>query len=79
MEATPRVDGAAYPDPMRITVEELAARLNTEAERRGISAEALLDELLDRLPRQRQLGFFSLGASKTGRTARDLGARFGES
>jgi hypothetical protein len=56
---------------MSITVEELAARLNAEAARRGVTVEELLHELADKLPRRRQLGFVSLGASTTGRTARE--------
>lgn len=56
---------------MSITVEELAERLNAEAARRGITVEALLDELADKLPQQRPLGFVSLGSSTTGRTARE--------
>jgi hypothetical protein len=34
---------------MSITIEELAARLTAEAERRGLSVDALVDELADRL------------------------------
>jgi hypothetical protein len=34
---------------MPITIEELAARLTAEAQRRGISVDALVDELADRL------------------------------
>ena len=68
---------------MSMTVEELAARLNAEAARRGITVQALLDELTDKLPRQRPLGFVSLGASTTGRTAREgddmLSEGFGQS
>lgn len=56
---------------MPITVEELTERLNAEAARRGVSVDALLDELAGKLPRQRRLGFVSLGASPTGRTARE--------
>ena len=68
---------------MSITVEELAGRLNAEAVRRGVSVDTLLDELADKLPPQRQLGFVSLGASSTGRTAREademLAEGFGQS
>ena len=57
---------------MAITNEELAARLTAEAARRGLSAEQLLDELADATPpARRKLGFVSLGASTSGRTARD--------
>lgn len=72
-----------YTGRMSITVEELTERLNAEAARRGVSVDALLDELADKLPRQRQLGFFSLGASDSGRTAREaddmLAEGFGQS
>jgi hypothetical protein len=57
---------------MSITVEELASRLNAESARRGISVDALLDELAERLvPPRRTLGFVSLGASTSGRSAAD--------
>lgn len=57
---------------MAITNEELAARLTAEAERRGLSAKQLLDELADAAPAaRRRLGFVSLGASTSGRSARD--------
>ena len=73
----------AYNGHMSITVEELAGRLNAEAARRGVSVDTLLDELADKLPPQRQLGFVSLGASSTGRTAREademLAEGFGQS
>jgi hypothetical protein len=55
---------------MSITVEELAMRFEAEAARRGISAEELLDELASAPPR-RKLGFVSLGASTSGRSAVD--------
>jgi len=68
---------------MSMTVEELAARLNAEAARRGITVQALLDELTDKLPPQRPLGFVGLGASTTGQTAREtddmLAEGFGQS
>lgn len=68
---------------MSMTVEELAERLNAEAARRGTSVDALIDELADKLPRQRPLGFVSLGASTTGRTASEtddmLAEGFGQS
>ncbi len=34
---------------MSITIEQLATRLSVEAERRGITTEALIDELASRL------------------------------
>ncbi len=53
---------------MSITVEELASRLAAEAARRGITVDALLDELADKLPpTRRKLGFVGLGASTSGR------------
>lgn len=39
-----------YYAPMAISVEELAARLNTEAARRGMATEDLLDALASQLP-----------------------------
>lgn len=58
---------------MSITVEELASRLAAEAERRGITVEALLDELAEKLPpARRKLGFVSLGASTSGRDSAEL-------
>ena len=78
-----RSESPAYNGHMSITVEELAGRLNAEAARRGVSVDTLLDELADKLPPQRQLGFVSLGASSTGRTAREademLAEGFGQS
>ena len=55
---------------MSITVEEIATRLIAEAERRGITVEALLDELAGRLgehksepkPVKRRLAFVGIGA-----------------
>ena len=58
---------------MAMTVEELAERLNSEAARRGVTAEELLDEIAKKLPgERRRLGFVSLGESTSGRTARDV-------
>ena len=65
---------------MAITVEELATRLNAEAERRGISPDALIDEIATKLPdtnpevrpERRKLAFAGIGASTTGRNARDI-------
>jgi hypothetical protein len=67
---------------MAITVTELAERLNAEAARRRITAEQLLEELAARLlapsstPAQtstakRHLAFAAIGASSSGRTARE--------
>jgi hypothetical protein len=50
---------------MSITIEELASRLNAEAKRRGITSEALLDELAARLDDPLE-AFIGCGAS--GRT-----------
>lgn len=50
---------------MSITIEELASRLNAESERRGITSEALLDELAARLDGPLE-AFIGCGAS--GRT-----------
>ena len=50
---------------MSISIEELASRLNAEAERRGITSEALLDELTARL--DDPLGAF-IGCGASGRT-----------
>ena len=66
---------------MAMTVSELAERLNAEAARRRITAEQLLDELAARLPApssaptgataKRHLAFAGIGASTSGRTARE--------
>ena len=50
---------------MPISIEELATRLNAEAERRGVTSEALLDELAARLDDPLE-AFIGCGAS--GRT-----------
>ena len=50
---------------MSISIEELASRLNAEAERRGITSAALLDELAARLDDPLE-SFIGCGAS--GRT-----------
>lgn len=79
----PELRTGTYTGRMAMTVQELAERLNAEAARRGISVDALLDELADKLPQQRRLGFVSLGASTSGRTAREademLAEGFGQS
>jgi hypothetical protein len=55
---------------MAMTVEELAARLNAEAARRGISSEHLLDELAAHLPTQsdrtERFAFAGMGHSGRG-------------
>ncbi len=62
---------------MSITIEELATRLNAEAARRGITVDALIDELAERVvepevkPVKRRLAFVGIGASTSGRGARD--------
>lgn len=57
---------------MAMTDEELASRLTTEAARRGLSAEELLDELAGTAAGgRRKVGFVNLGASTSGRNARD--------
>ena len=48
---------------MAITVEELAARLNAEAARRGTTSEALLDELAAKLDEDPLEAFIGCGAS----------------
>jgi len=64
---------------MQVTLSaDLAARVAAEAERRGMSVEDLVVEVLDaRLPREtpeppasrRRLAFAGMGASTSGRTA----------
>ncbi|MEK7422234.1 MAG: hypothetical protein AAB131_00200 [Actinomycetota bacterium] len=63
---------------MSITIEELAARLSAEASRRGITVDALVDELAGKLaqageskPVKRRLAFVGIGASSSGRSARE--------
>jgi hypothetical protein len=55
---------------MAMTVEELAARLNAEAARRGITSEELLDELATQLPnrsdRAARFAFAGMGHSGRG-------------
>ena len=66
---------------MAITVEELATRLNAEAERRGVTPEHLLDEIANKLPTptpvterpvKRRLAFAGIGSSSSGLHARDI-------
>lgn len=57
---------------MSMTAEELANRFTAEANRRGVTPEELLDELAaNAAPERRKLGFVSLGASTSGRSAAD--------
>jgi hypothetical protein len=65
---------------MAMTVAEIAERLKVEAAWRGIAPEQLLDELTARLPApepatggaaKRHLAFAGIGASTSGRSARD--------
>lgn len=57
--------------------DEAMARLRAEADRRGISVEALVDELAASLPAEtagsspRKLRFFAMGSSTSGRNAAD--------
>ena len=72
-----------------MTVAELAERLKVEAARRGITPEQLLEELTARLPgpepvpaasqtAKRHLAFAGIGASTSGRSARDADAMLAE-
>ncbi len=72
-----------------MTVAELAERLKVEAARRGITPEELLEELTARLPTpeplpdtggtaKRHLAFAGIGASTSGRSARDADAMLAE-
>jgi hypothetical protein len=72
---------------MAMTVAELAERLNVEAARRGMTPAQLLDELAARLPAttpapgasaKRHLAFAGIGASTSGRTAREADAMLAE-
>ncbi len=56
---------------MAMTEHEIAERLTDEAARRGLTAEQLLVELAEDRPPRRRLGFVGLGASTSGRTARE--------
>jgi hypothetical protein len=57
--------------------DEVLARLQREADRRGVSLDAVVAELASALPTeadsvgQRRLGFVALGASTDGRSAAD--------
>ena len=74
---------------MAMTVAELAERLKVEAARRGITPQELLDELTARLSApepvpaadgtaKRHLAFAAIGASTSGRSARDADAMLAE-
>ena len=64
---------------MTLTIElseDTLARLRAEAARRGVSVDGLIAELAATLPpntgrEQRKLSFIGLGASTSGRRARD--------
>lgn len=67
---------------MSVTVElpdDALRKLTAEAERRGVSIDVIIAELAARLPAEtppattakRKLSFAGIGASNTGRTARD--------
>src|SRR5258706_6755609 len=73
-----RASCGLYTEGMAMPVAELAERLKTEAARRGITPEQLLDELAARLPAltpvpggsaKRHLAFAGIGASTSGPTA----------
>jgi hypothetical protein len=56
--------------------DEVLARLQREADRRGVSLDAVVAELASALPtesepEERKLGFVALGASTDGRRAAD--------
>lgn len=67
---------------MRVTLnltDEASDRLQAEADRRGLSAEAVVAELVSALPNdsqkpgeRRRLGFIALGSSTDGRSAADF-------
>jgi hypothetical protein len=71
--------GRAYPDVMTLTVDltgEVAAALEAEAARRGMSpAQVAADLLAAQLPghdlRRRRLAFAGVGSSSSGRGAAD--------
>ncbi len=65
---------------MSVTVElpdDMLARLQAEAARRGVSVDAVITELVAQLPvdtpapAKRNLAFIGMGASTSGRRARD--------
>ena len=61
--------GERYHLGMAMTTEELAARLSTEASRRGLSAEELLDELAAASPTppvRTRFAFVGMGHSGRG-------------
>lgn len=57
---------------MAMTAKELANRFTAEANRRGVTPEELLEEFAaNASPERFKLGFVSLGASTSGRSAVD--------
>lgn len=63
---------------MPVTLElpnEVLAKLRAEADRRGVELGDVIADLVaqlpDGVPTRRKLGFVSLGASTSGRTARE--------
>ena len=61
---------------MALSVQEIAERLNHEAELRHMPTSQLIDELaaqIDR-PKRRSIGFVNLGASTSGQDSDDVDA-----
>lgn len=78
--AGPGLQTGHYDEGMPVTLDlsdEVLARLQREADRRGVSLDAVVAELASALPpeaeanHQRRLGFVALGASADGRSAAD--------
>jgi hypothetical protein len=72
---------------MSVTVdlpEDVLAKLTAEASRRGVSIDVVIAELAAQLPAdtsapvKRKLAFIGLGASHSGRRARDADEMLGE-
>ena len=72
---------------MSVTAElptDVLARLRVEATRRGVSIDVIIAELVALLPPEpvvttkRRLGFIAMGASTSGRSARDADVMLGE-
>lgn len=61
---------------MAVSVEEIAERLNREAQRRRMPTAELIDELAAQIdkPKPRVLGFVNLGASTSGQDSNDVDA-----